>query len=110
MSITRVIASIDSIHGGPRSQVAQHNEYLQWLKKRRETRMQDPEEPKGIVGRTFIDMASGRKLIVTGSYDGEGPEDPPGYYYHYFDEPLVTKWITTLGTTVRWTSGVDKQA
>jgi hypothetical protein len=98
MSIGHIIASVNRMHGSARDQQAKHASYLEWVKLKREKAV---SEIPTLVGRTFY--CGTRKVIVTGEYNDGGLGEAPGYYYHYFDEPGITKWITATSMAVRWT-------
>jgi len=46
---------------------------------------------------------AGRAVIITHSYAGNPPADPPGYYYHYEDRPGSRHWISCGAVGVRFT-------
>lgn len=55
-----------------------------------------------MIGGRFT--SNGRALTVTGSYDGHGPDDPPGWYYVFDDKPAVTHWIPARAVPMRFKS------
>jgi len=54
-----------------------------------------------VIGARF--KSNGRRLTITGSYDGSrDPDDRPGYYYR-FDGEHAIRWISASGMAVRFT-------
>jgi hypothetical protein len=56
-----------------------------------------------MIGARFT--MNGRALTVTGSYDGHGADDPPGWYYRFDDEPDVAHWISARAVPIRFDEG-----
>lgn len=53
-----------------------------------------------MIGTRHIDRD--RKLTITGDYAGEGPDDPPGYFFRFDDQPAITFWISAAAAAVRF--------
>lgn len=59
-----------------------------------------------IGGRFSVD---GRPLTITGSYESDGPDEPPGWYYAFDHEPKRTFWISAHAAPIRFEQlGEDK--
>jgi len=35
-----------------------------------------------------------REVRITEAYAGHGKDDPPGWYYHFVDEPNIRHWVS----------------
>lgn len=55
-----------------------------------------------MIGARFT--SNDRPLTITGSYDGHGPDDPPGWYYVFDHAPRVTHWIPARAVPMRFKS------
>ena len=53
-----------------------------------------------IIGKQFQDD-EGKRITVTGSYEGETRCDPPGYYYRYVGEKKE-HWVSAFGFSIRF--------
>jgi hypothetical protein len=53
-----------------------------------------------VVGATLYHGT--RKVVITGEYNGDSPDDPPGYYYRY-DGETKSHWISAGALPIRFT-------
>lgn len=58
-----------------------------------------PERPKDAKPKKYA--VNGRPITLGEFYDGHGPDDPPGRYYTYDDQPNVSHWMPSRAMPIR---------